>query len=200
MKQSEKLDLILRELYKYKNDGEYYSIDWICKTMNIPVDSFLELNKLAHRLKDDRFITPLFAHNDCSAELTSYGIEYCEENSYTYSGHSIITNNYSISIVNSPNSNIVNQSNNVSISQNTSEAIQAVEKIRESVSIDSTIDKEKAAEILECLNEVQDNLRNNQKPKFAIKSLIDLASGISSISSWVTTLGQFAGIIPIPGL
>jgi len=200
MKQSEKLDLILRELYKYKNDGKYYLIGWICQTLNIPVDSFLELNKLAHRLKDDGFITPLFTHNDCSAELTSYGIEYCEENSYTYSGHSIITNNYSISIVNSPNSNIVNQSNNFSISQNISEASQAVEKIRESVSIDTTIDKEKAAEILECLNEIQDNLRNNQKPKFAIKSLIDLAGGISSISSWVTTLGQFAGIIPIPGL
>lgn len=198
MKQSEKLDLILRELYKYKNDGKYYSIGWICQTLNIPLDSFLELNKLAHRLKDDGFINPMFTHNDCSAELTSYGIEYCEENSYTYSGHSIITNNYSISIVNSPYSNIVNQSSNVSITQNISEAGQAVEKIRETIALDTTIDKEKAAEILDCLNEIQDNLKNNQKTKFAIKSLIDLAGGISSISSWVTTLGQFAGIIPLP--
>ena len=198
MKQSEKLYLILRELYKYKNDGKYYSIGWICQSLNIPLDSLLELNKLAHRLKDDVFINPLFTHNDCSAELTSYGIEYCEENSYTYSGHSIITNNYSISIVNSPNSNIVNQSSNVTITQNITEASQAVEKIRETVALDKTIDKEKAAEILECLNEIQDNLKNNQKPKFAIKSLIDLAGGISSISSWVTTLGQFAGIVPLP--
>jgi hypothetical protein len=200
MKQSEKLDLILRELYKYKNNGKYYSIGWICQTLNIPLDSILELNKLAHRLKDDGFINPMFTHNDCSAELTSYGIEYCEENSYTYSGHSIITNNYSISIVNSPNSNIVNQSSNVSITQNISEASQAVEKIRETVALDTSIDKDRASEILECLNEIQDNLKNNQKPKFAIKSLIDLAGGISSIASWVTTLGQFAGIIPIPGL
>jgi hypothetical protein len=200
MKQSEKLDLILRELYKYKNDGKYYSIGWICETLNIPIDSFLELNKLAHRLNDDGYINTMFRDNDCSAELTSYGIEYCEENSYSYSGHSIITNNYSISIVNSPNSNIVNQSSNVSISQTISEASQAVEKIRDTVALATTIDKNKAAEILECLNEIQDNLRNNQKPKFAIKSLIDLAGGISSISSWVTTLGQFAGIIPIPGL
>ncbi|MBP1631402.1 MAG: hypothetical protein H6Q15_2295 [Bacteroidetes bacterium] len=198
MKQSEKLDLILRELYKYKNDDKYYSIGWICQSLSIPLDSPLELNKLAHRLKDDGYINPLFSHNDCSAELTSYGIEYCEDNSYTYSGHSIITNNYSISIVNSPNSNIVNQSSNVTITQDITEASQAVEKIRETVALDTTIDKEKAAEILECLNEIQDNLKSNQKPKFAIKSLIDLASGISSISSWVTTLGQFAGIIPLP--
>ena len=200
MKQSEKLDLILRELYKYKNDGKYYSIGWICQTLNIPLDSSLELNKIGHRLKDDGFINTLFSHNDCSAELTSYGIEYCEENSYTYSGHSIITNNYSISIVNSPNSNIVNESSNVTIIQNISEASQAVEKIRETIALDNNIDKDKAAEILECLNEIQDNLKKNQKPKFAIKSLIDIAGGISSISSWVTTLGQFAGIIPIPGL
>lgn len=200
MKQSEKLDLILKELYKYKNDGKYYSIGWICESQNIPIDSILELNKLAHRLKDDGYINTMFSHNDCNAELTTYGIEYCEGDSYSYSGNSIITNNYSISIVNSPNSNIVNQSNNVTITQNINEASKAVEKIRETISLDNTIDKQKATEILECLNEIQDSLKNDQKPKFAIKSLLDIASGISSIASWVTVLGQFAGIIPIPGL
>jgi hypothetical protein len=196
MKQSEKLDLILRELYKYKNDGKYYSIGWICQSLGIPLDSVLELNKLAHRLEDDGYIKTMFSHNDCSAELTTYGIEYCEEDSYSYSGHSIITNNYSISIVNSPNSNIVNQSSNVSISQNISEVNKAIENIRETVGTDTSIDKEKAAEIIECLNEIQESLKNNQKPKFAIKSLINIAGGISSIASWVTTLGQFAGLIP----
>ncbi len=200
MKQSEKLDLILRELYKYKNDGKYYSIGWIFQSLNIPLDSALELNKIAHRLQDDGFIKTMFTHNDCSAELTSCGIEYCEENSYTYSGHSIITNNYSISIINSPNSNIVNQSSNVTITQNISQANEAIEKIRETIGTDSTIDKLKATDILECLTEIQNCLKNNQKPKFAIKSLIDITGGISSIASWVTVLGQFAGIIPIPGL
>ncbi len=198
MKQSEKLDLILRELYKYKNDGKYYSIGWICETHNISLDSVLELNKLAHRLKDDGYINTMFKHNDCMAELTTYGIEYCEEDSYSYSGHSIITNNYSISIVNSPNSNVVNQSSNVNISQNISKASKAVEKIREAIAIDTTIDKNIATEILDCLNEIQESLKNNQKPKFAIKSLINIAGGISSIASWVTILGQFAGLIPLP--
>lgn len=200
MKQSEKLDLILRELYKHKNDGKYYSIGFICQSLNIPLDSVLELNKLAHRLKDDGFIKTMFTRNDCSAELTSYGIEYCEEDSYSYSGHSVITNNYSISIVNSPNSNIVNQSSNVTITQNASEVHKVIENIRETVATDSSIDKEKATEIIECLNEIQESLKNNKKPKFAIKSLIDLTGGISSIASWITILGQFAGIIPIPGV
>ncbi|GEM_PF-932368 len=199
MKQSEKLDLILRELYKYKNDGKYYSIDSICQTLNIPIDSVLELNKLAHRLKEDGYINVMFRHNDSIAELTTHGIDYCEENSYSYIGHPIMTNNYSISIVNSPNSNIVNQSDNVTITQNIGEVRNAIERIREVVATDMTIDKIKAAEILECLNEIQDGLKNNQKPKFAIKSLLSIASNIASIGSWVTTLGQFAGIIPVVG-
>lgn len=196
MKQFEKLDLILRELYQYKNDGKYYSIGLICQKLNIPLDSFLELSKLARRLENDGFIKTIFTRNDCSAELTSYGIDYCEENSYTYSGHSVITNNYSISIVNSPNSNIVNQSSQVSINQSISEANDAIEKIRETITNDNTIENSKVNEILDCLNEIQESLKNNKKPKFAIKSLLDITSGISSISSWVTVLAQFAGIIP----
>lgn len=199
MKQSEKLDLILRELYKYKNDGRYYSIGLISQSLNIPLDSFLELRNLAHRLESDGYIKTIFTRDDCSATLTSYGIEYCEENSYSYSGQSVITNNYSISIVNSPNSNIINQSSDVTITQNISEVNNAIEKIRESITSDDSIDKTKASEILECLNEIQECIKNNQKPKYAIKSLIDIAGGISSIVSWVTVLGQFAGLIPIPG-
>jgi hypothetical protein len=99
MKQSEKLDLILRELYKYKNDGKYYSITSICESQNIPIDSQHEIFNISKRLHTDDFINQS-TYDDCAAELTSYGIEYCEENSYSYSGHSVITNNYSISIVN----------------------------------------------------------------------------------------------------
>lgn len=201
MKQSEKLDLILRELYNHKNDGSCYSIGEICRTLNIPLDSVSEIRLLANRLETDGFIKAVITCGDSSAELTSYGIEYCEENSYSYSEHSIITNNYSISIVNSPNSNIVNQSSNVSITQNISEVNQAIEKIRETIAIDKTINVTKATEILECLNEIQECLKKNNKPKFAIKSLLDIAGGISSIASWVTVLGQFAGLLPpIPGL
>lgn len=198
MKQSEKLDLILRELYKYKNNGKYYYIGQICQSLDIPIDSVLEINKLSHRLKDDGFINAMFTHNDCSAELTSYGIEYCEEDSYSYSGYSVITNNYSISIANSPNANIVSQSSNITITQNTGEANIAIEKIREAVSTDSSMERTKAEEILECLNEIQDCMRSNQKPKYAIKSLIDIAGGISSISAWILVLGQYAGLVPLP--
>jgi len=197
MKQSEKLDLILRELYKTKNNGKYYSIGVICSNLNIPIDSYHEYHNLAKRLEEDRFVKPVYTLSDCRATLTSHGIEYCEENSYSYSGHSIVTNNYSISIVNSPNTNVVNQSQNVTITQTKEQVNDALEKIREIIITDLSIDQNKASEILDCLNEIQEGLKANQKPKFAIKSLLDIAGGISSVASWLTILGQFGGIIPI---
>jgi low affinity Fe/Cu permease len=195
MKQLEKLDLILRELYKYKNNGGYYSIKDICEEANIPIDSDLEINKLAHRLKDDGLIEPLFTFNDASATLSSYGIDYCEGDSYSYSGHSVITNNYSVSIVNSPNSNIINQSSNTQINQNISNINETIESIREHITSDTTIEKTKASEILECLNEIQEAIKNGQKPKYSIKSLLDVGSGISSIGAWLTTLAQYGGLM-----
>ena len=197
MKQSEKLDLILRELYKYKNRGKYLSIGYICQSLEIPLDSILELRSLSKRLETDGYIKTIFTRDDCNADLTSYGIEYCEETSYSYSGHSVITNNYSISIVNSPNSNIVNQSSNVEIFQNSEDINQIIEKIRETITVDDAISSETASNILDCLNEIQECVKNQIKPKSAIKSLIDISGSISSIASWATTLGQLLGIIKI---
>src|SRR5690554_1609179 len=191
MKQSEKLDLILRELYQYKNDGIRYSIRFICGFLDIPLDSNNEIYTLTGRLKYDGYVKANFLPDDCIAELTSHGIEYCEENSYSYTGKSLITNNYSLSIINSPNSNIVNKSSYTNITQNFSEANDAVEKIREFITNDNAIDIKQVTEILECLNEIQESIKINQKPKFAIKSLLDITAGISSISSWITILGQF---------
>ncbi len=199
MKQSTKLDLILKELYKYKNDGYLYSIASICDELNIPLDSLMEVRSLATRLRDAGLINGQFKLHDFSAQLTSHGIDYCEEDSYTYSGHSIVNNNYNnISITNSPNTNIVNNSSNVEISSSINEVSESIERIFEVLVTDNTIDESKLTEISECLKEIQESLKNNQKPKFAIKSLIEIASGISSIGSWITVLGQFAGIFPVP--
>lgn len=196
MKQSEKLDLILRELYQYKNDGTRRSIGFICRSINIPLDTYNEIHTLTGKLKNDGYVKANFLNNDCNAELTSHGIEYCEENSYSYNGNSLITSNYSISIINSPYSNIVNKSSYTNITQNFSEANYAVEKIRKFITNDNAFDIKQVTEMLECLNEIQESLKINRRPKFAIKSLLDITADISSISIWATTLAQFAGIIP----
>ena len=180
MKQTEKFDLILRELYKYRNDGNYYSIYDICQEINVPFDSVMEIEKISHRLHDDGYVDAIFLVNGASAQLTSYGIDYCEGDSYTYKGQPLITNNIVNNIVNNgSNANIINNSTNITITQSSiNEINQAIDKIRETVSTDISIDTEKVTEIVECLNEIQENIKNNQKSKFAIKSLIDITDSI----------------------
>lgn len=96
MKQSEKLDLVLRELYKTKNDRIPYSISRIFHNLNIPLDSTSEPLTIAEHLEQDGFIKAFTMLVDCDALLTSRGILFCQENSYSSPGHSILTNNYSV--------------------------------------------------------------------------------------------------------
>ncbi len=94
MKLTEKLDLILLELYKTKYDGKYYPIIEICQKANIPYDSIIEINEMGRRLQNDGYIKSILYLDGCSAYITPYGIEYCEKDSYNNTGNAIITNNY----------------------------------------------------------------------------------------------------------
>jgi hypothetical protein len=197
MKQSEKFDIILKRLYEYRYDGKYYSMLEIMNNYG-QSPSFDEVFALAKKLENDRYIKISVQNDDVMASLTTEGIDYVEEDSYSISGSPIISKNYSISIVNSPNANLVNQSSNVSIKQQLQNVDDAIFNIRKSLEQSNDIHVEIVQNILECLKEIEQNIENGNRPKFAIKSLIEISAGIASIGSWVTTLGQFAGIIPVP--
>lgn len=197
MKQSEKFDIILKRLYDHRHDGQYHSILEIMNDYG-ESPSFDEVFSLAKRLEKDGYIKILGHHIDVMASLTSEGIDYVEEDSYSKSGSPIISNNYNISIVNSPNANLVNQSSKVSISQQFQDVDDAINNIRKNLRESNDIHAEIIENILECLKEIEQGIQNGNTPKFAIKSLIEISAGIASIGSWITTLGQFAGIIPVP--
>lgn len=115
MKQVEILDLLLKGLYEEGKDV-YCSFGMIIKKFDIQIQTNIELRRLAKRLVDDGLIgKPIFMRDDISARLTSYGIDYCEGDSYTYNGSAIIHNNYNIRIENSSDTTIVNQSDNVKL-------------------------------------------------------------------------------------
>ena len=115
MKQVEILDLLLKGLYEEGKD-DYRSLAMIINKNNIPVETIDELRRLAKRLENDGLIgKPIFTRTDISARLTSYGVDYCEGDSYTYSGSAIINNTYNINIENSSDTTIVSQSEHVKI-------------------------------------------------------------------------------------
>jgi len=188
MKQSEKLDLILKELYKHKHDGLYYSITAICEELNIDVAPHIEVPNIAHRLKNDGMINTIFTRDDASASLTSYGIDYCEEDSYSHTGHSIINNNY-INVTNSPNANVVSSSSNVAISiTNHGDIKNKINEIRSAT--EKLTDQGKKQEILECIDEVEAGIDAGKKPKYAFSSLSHMAGSLAEVGLLVIELGK----------
>jgi hypothetical protein len=189
MKQTEKLDILLRCLYKFKHDGQYHSIQTILSEEGIEVNRE-EAYSLCKRLDSEGMIEMVSTKDDVSAEITSYGIEYCEGDSFTYSGSAIINNNYQITVTNSPGSNIVNQSSNVKINTQINNISELLDKILAAIENDKTIDSKKKLELSELTNEIKNNLKLGQIPKFGLKSFISLIGDISSISDLVFNLRQ----------
>ena len=176
MKQSEKLDIILRGLYLHKD--KYQTIGEILNSNGIEA-SLEEKWQLVHRLRDDNFVTDPFSSNgDPACKINTYGIEYCEESSYTYKGQSLITNNYTISISDSPNASIVSNSQNVSITiNNYTEVKDKIVELREAID----------------LNKVD----QGRIPKYSFKSLLSMSADIATILPIVYALAKLLGV-PLP--
>lgn len=192
MKQSEKQDTILRFLYARRDDGKEYSIKDILEGSGVETNS-AEVERLANNLKRDNFIYL----NDLSrklkkASITSKGINYCEEDSYSNKGESV-THNYHIA--SSPNANIVINSSQVTIDQSQSEeSKKIINEIREKISNSPDVAVEKQQEILECLSEIQHSIDDGKAPKFAARSLLSLVGDIGSVTGLGLTLARLFGV------
>lgn len=78
MKQSEKLDIILRYLYERRDDGREYNIAGILAESNVETNQ-TEVSRLASQLRDAKYI----ALNDLSSTLKKARItESCTQLSH----------------------------------------------------------------------------------------------------------------------
>jgi hypothetical protein len=103
MKQSEMLDVILRYLYERRNDRKEYSIAVIFEESKIETTDH-EIGRLANQLRVDGYIDLNTLSNKLKkARITSKGIMYCKEGSYSNKAQNIV-NNYHI--IDSPQTNI----------------------------------------------------------------------------------------------
>jgi hypothetical protein len=194
MKQSEMLDVILRYLYERRNDRREFSIAEILKESNIEaIES--EIGRLANQLKVDKLIElNVLSQKLKKARITSKGIAYCEEDSHSKKGESIV-NHYKI--INSPQATIVVHSSQVTINQQQYEkASQIINEIKEVISKDESVEIAMRTEILECLAEIEASVTSKKVPKFAMKSLLGMGSDIASISGLILSLVQLFQSIP----
>jgi hypothetical protein len=191
MKQSEKLDLILSFLYEKKFDGFYYGLPSILSDHGIEVN-FDEGFALGKRLERDGLVDAIADKSGVSVTLTTHGVDYIENDSYTYKGHSIITNNYNISVTDSTNTSIVKDSLNTTVNQSAKQVDSIINEIITNLRKEK-IDEKQLQEIKDCLAEIKIATVNNIKPKFAFRSLVTMTSEFSSIGSLILSLGQLIG-------
>ena len=189
MKQTEKFDLILKKLYEFGFDGKYHSIVEILSDSSVQVTKG-EVYALIERLDSEGLVKMISTKDSIDAIITSYGVQYCEDDSFTHRGIALINNNYDIKIENSPGANIVNRSTNVNITNQINEVRNILGKIRQAIDEDIAVSDNTKAEIIECILEIDNNLKAGQVPKFGIRNLIELAGDISSIAGLVITLIQ----------
>ncbi|MBD2701485.1 hypothetical protein IC229_12615 [Spirosoma sp. BT702] len=192
MKQVEKLDLALKSLYE--KTGKSGDIVKLLSEKGVDVN-LDDAHILGRRLADTGYVKFVATNTGAWVDMKSEGIEFVEGDSFTYRGQSIITNNYHNAIINSPNANLVSKSNQVNITQNSSNIQQTIERIREALGSDSSVNPEKKQELVECLQEVEDGVKVGKAPKYAFKALTELASDFSSVSGFVIQLGQLLGLI-----
>ncbi|WP_426059316.1 hypothetical protein [Hymenobacter sp. B1770] len=198
MKQSEKLDLILQTLYELRVTGQPQFLKTICENSGVPLVSRDELYILAKRLENDNLVECHYIGAGVMAILNSYGIEYCEEDSYSYKGTPLIMNTYNLTISNSPQANIVSASTGVSVQNNfQGELKHKINEFRKLVAEDVNVDETQKQEINECLEEVESALNAGRKPKFSFKQLSELASNVAGVSSLLLQIGQM--IMSQPG-
>jgi len=88
-----KRDLILRELYKYKFDGRYYSISWIADQIGISIGRE-EAFQIGRTLETDGVIQGVGSHDGYAGKISVAGVDYVETNSFSAPNHSILTNTY----------------------------------------------------------------------------------------------------------
>lgn len=187
MTHKEKLDKVLYLLYNHKFSGRQYPISEIMRTGNLAYEGE-EPRIIAKRLHDDGLVKATFTKDGALVKLTSSGIEYCEEESYSLPGKPII-NIYSIS--NSSYASIVVGNQNT-INYSSSELIKnKIKEIRTLISENQELTEALVREIGECLDELDEKISNKRKvPTTLLKGLLSSTADFATIYPHVISLSE----------
>jgi hypothetical protein len=188
MKQSEKLDIILRGLYERRDGRQWDDAQEILKEKGIEV-SDMELDRLKERLTSDRLVEDLGAVGHALLKITSRGVEYCEEDSYSYRGRSLLSIDQSVNISGSEHINVIANSTNSSIQTGDTEALsKALASLQTEIEGNQELSSQQREDMMESLVEAKDHYSKGMKPKGAIKHILEVGKSIAAIASLATTI------------
>ncbi len=184
MKQSEKLDIVLRFLYDKKFTSHYNLIE-ILEAHDVIV-GHQEAFALAKLLSNKGLVNFIPNKDNVSVAITSNGVAYIEGDSFSHPGQSAL----SINISDSTNINVVQGSTDVRIHQSTSRQFNLIEQIERALQHDATLKQEDREEIVDLLETIKLELGGGKKPRWSISRLLGVSDSIASISGFVLQLSN----------
>lgn len=166
MKQSEKLDALLLQLYHHKYDGRWYSINQLFADKEITLANEVEVLVTATRLVSDGLINARTTENDISAMITGDGITFCETTSFSVPGVSL-----------------------ASLSQE--KIYEKITSLRKTVYF-SGIEDDLKNDILQCLTEISAVISLGKMPLFCLSQLYALTLAFPLINQEAIELQEIA--------
>lgn len=188
MNHKEKLDKVLYLLYPIRYSGSQPMITQVLIDGNIDFEAD-EPRIIAERLDQDGLIKASFTNDGAFVKLTSRGIEYCEQESYSTPNTPVI-NLFNIS--NSTNTSIQIGDKNKVIYNYTEQINEKIEELRNQINNNTELTEVMVREIGECLDELDDKINSKKKiPKLLITGLLSTTADIGTIYPYVKSLVEF---------
>lgn len=199
MKQSEKLDLVLKWLYARRHERHNTLLKRIMEELNI-YESREDEDRIATRLHSDGLARAERMAAGTLLTITSEGVEYCEESSYSKPGFSLTT--FNIGTVHS--SNFLNNTGSISgstINQSLKQdnAVgEIISKIKQALPTEASLSSTEKEEILNRLDEIEEKLSaQKQVRKHNITDLLSVAANSAQVMGFVIQLGQVLHLLPV---
>jgi hypothetical protein len=197
MKQSQKLDIILRKLHEYRHERRTIMLIPLLQELNI-YEGEEEANRLAKRLNDEGYAKITRIAAGTLLEISTYGIDYCEEDSFSKPGISLLSNSYHIS--GSNNTSIIIDSSHVNVQQlnnHKQEAYDLINDITKGLNEVSEISPTQKQDISENLQDIKEKIDQNKLPKrYQLDTLIKALGGLEKLTDYGVKLAQLFGYLP----
>jgi len=186
MTHKEKLDKVLYLLYPYRFNNSLLALRELMSKEEIHFGKNEPLI-ISQRLKEDGFIKSTETlGGEVYVKLTSYGIEYCEEESYSLPNKSVI-NLFNIS--NSPSSTVIVGDGNSIEYTNTDKIQNSISELKVRIVESEELTEVIVKEIGECLDEIDDKVKRKQRiPKMLVKGLLSTSADMITIHPYVQKL------------
>lgn len=173
MKHTEKLDIALQLSYQNRFSTDFQSLENLFESENIALAKEEELIIL-ERLAEDGYIKLYSSIDSSFFKMNSYGIEYCEDRSYTISNTPIATKL------------VVNVYNQIETTA-PHLILDEIESVKRLIENSNAMDQVIALELAKCLDELGQDIEDTKSiPKSKVRNLLSLTADSATAYSLIS--------------